>query len=453
VSALDEAFPAEPDVTAGRVQPNDELAEQSALGGMLLSPAAVDDVTAILRAEDYYRGRHQVIHEAIVDLRAAGEPVDAVSVGAHLLRNGQIARVGGHAYLHTLASSVPTAANAGYYARIVSEHAGRRRLIAFGTRTAQLGYETDGSDLAALVGAARIDLDGVLDVTAGDVTDINDVADAALEQIRGGRKVTPTPWADLNEVVDGWAPATFVAIGARPKVGKTLVTGQILREFVLRQRSLDGLAGIYFTHEMTGPRLYTRQLAGLARVSQTALRRGNLTPAEWDRISQADATLRSLPLVFEGASGWTPSQIVARVRQANRKRRVGMVAVDHIGLTKADKRRDGNRQMELSDAADTYLAAAHDLDCTFVICTQLNRGPTQRADSRPVPSDIRDTDRIEQNADLLLLLHRDIDKAPDRLFMAAPTNRDGEPALVELEFDGARAEVRDLPWTPSGAHA
>lgn len=446
MTALDEApgF----DEQGMRVPPNDELAERSVLGSMLLSASAIDDATAVIGAGDYYRPKHTLVHEAIVEMRAAGEPVDMTTVGAYLLRHGTIAQAGGLAYLHTLISDTPTAANAGYYARIVADFAGRRRLIEAGTRTVQLGFSADGGDLESLVGAAKAELDGVLDVGRGEVTDINTVADEALDRIQTGRKVTPTPWTDLNAVIDGWAPATFVVIGARPKVGKTLVTAQAMRDFVLRQRTLDGLAGIYFTHEMTGPRLYTRQLAGLARVSQTALRRGELTKAEWDRISQADGTLRQLPLYFEGASGWTPSQIIARTRQANRKTRIGMVAVDHIGLTKADKPRQGNRQMELSDAADAYLALAHDLDCTVVVASQLNRGPMQRADSRPVPSDLRDTDRLEQNADLVLLLHRDVDKAPDRLWMSAPTNRDGEQALVELEFDGARAEVRDATWSP-----
>lgn len=442
--------PAEPiDMPGARTQPNDEIAEQSVLGAMLLSPAAVDDVTAILGPDDYYRPRHSVIHEAILALRAAGEPADPTTVRGYLLRHGLIAQAGGAAYLHTVYAGTPTAANAVYYARIVAELAGQRRLIAVGTRTVQLGYAAEGGDLASLVGAAKAELDGVLDLGRGDVTDINTVADAALRQIQTGRKVTPTPWSELNDVIDGWAPATFVAVGARPSVGKTLVTAQALREFVLRQRSLDGLGGIYFTHEMSSERLYTRELAGLARVSQKAMQRAQVSPAEWERIQRADATLRSLPMVFEGASGWTPSQVVARARKANRKHRIGMIAIDHIGLSTADKPRP-NRQMELSDAADAYLALAHDLDCTVVVATQLNRGPMQRSDSRPVPSDIRDTDRIEQNADLVLLLHRDMDKAPDRMFMGVAKNRDGEQIAVELEFDGPRAEVRDVTWTPSG---
>lgn len=437
------------DHSTARTQPNDEIAEQSVLGAMLQSPDAVDDVTAIIGPGDYYRPRHALIHETILELRAEGEPADPTTVRSRLLRNGLIAQAGGAAYVATVYGSTPTAANATYYARIVAELAGQRRLIAAGTRTVQLGYAAEGSDLASLVGAARMELDSVLDLGRGDVTDINTVADAALRQIQTGRKVTPTPWSDLNEAIDGWAPSTFVAVGARPSVGKTLVTAQALREFVLRQRSLDGLGGIYFTHEMSSERLYVRELAGLARVSQKAMQRAQVTPEEWARIQRADATLRGLPLVFEGASGWTPSQVVARARKAHRKHRIGMVAIDHIGLTTADKPRP-NRQMELSDAADAYLALAHDLECTVVVATQLNRGPMQRSDSRPVPSDIRDTDRIEQNADLVLLLHRDMDKAPDRMLMGVAKNRDGEQVAIELEFDGPRAEVRDVTWTPSG---
>lgn len=447
-----ETIPPDPDdAPTGRVQPNDELAERSVLGSMLLSGSAIDDVSSAISAADYYRPKHALVHEAILDMRAAGEPVDMTTVGAYLLRHGLIGQAGGLAYLHTLVADTPTAANAGYYARIVAELAGQRRLIQAGTRAVQLGFSAEGGDLAALVGAAKAELDAVLDVGRGEVTDINTIADAALSQIQAGRKVTPTPWRDLNAAIDGWAPSTFVAIGARPSVGKTLVAAQALREYVMRQRSMDGLGGVYFTHEMSGERLYIRELAGLSGVDQKSLQRGELSAAEWDLVAKADGTLRQLPLFFEGASGWSPSQVVARARQANRKRRIGMVVVDHIGLTKADKPRP-NRQMELSDAADAYLALAHDLDCTVVVVTQLNRGPMQRADSRPVPSDIRDTDRIEQNADLVLLLHRDLEKAPDEMYMAVPKNRDGIQTNVQLKFAGAHAEVRDQEWTPYGNH-
>jgi replicative DNA helicase len=434
-----------------RTPPQDIPAEQSVLGGILLAPGVLDEVSTILDGRDFYQPRHETIYAAALALRNKREPVDAVSLSAHLQVSGDLATIGGPAYLHELLSSTPTAANAGYYAKIVRERAVLRRLVMAGTRVVQLGYAPDGGDVDATVAAAVSEVMAVGEsARSGTDRSLWDIADAALEQIDAGITCVPTPWAELNYLIEGWVDSTFVAVGARPGVGKTVVARQVSRSYAEAQVARDKRVAAYFTLEMSAERLYQRDLSGLAGVPLRAMRRANLTKDQWNAVAAADHHLRDLPMALVGASGMTARQIAARCRALHREHPLGMVTIDHIGLVRGETRGD-NRQAELSDAADVFLALAHELNVTLVAVTQLNRGVTQRADQRPVPSDIRDTDRIEQNADLVLMLHRDKDDHPDELHVAVPKNRDGSEGAFTLTFNGDQAKATSPNWSPSDA--
>jgi replicative DNA helicase len=212
----------------GRTPPHDLAAEQCVLGGMMLSKDAISDVLDVIKARDYYRPAHQVVHEVIMDLFGRGEPADAVTVAAELTRRGDIGRVGGAPYLHTLIASVPTAANAGYYARIVRERAILRRLVEVGTRIAQLGYVGDG-DADELVDRAEAEIYGVTDRRISeDYLALAEIMPGALDEIeaigsRGGSlSGVPTGFADLDALTNGLHPGQMIVIAARPAMGKAL---------------------------------------------------------------------------------------------------------------------------------------------------------------------------------------------------------------------------------------
>ncbi len=212
----------------GRTPPHDLAAEQCVLGGMMLSKDAISDVLDVIKARDYYRPAHQVVHEVIMDLFGRGEPADAVTVAAELTRRGDIGRVGGAPYLHTLIASVPTAANAGYYARIVRERAILRRLVEVGTRIAQLGYAGDG-DADELVDRAEAEIYGVTDRRVSeDYLPLAEIMPGALDEIeaigsRGGSlSGVPTGFADLDALTNGLHPGQMIVIAARPAMGKAL---------------------------------------------------------------------------------------------------------------------------------------------------------------------------------------------------------------------------------------
>ncbi|WP_448073968.1 replicative DNA helicase [Georgenia yuyongxinii] len=212
-----------------RTPPQDIAAEQSVLGGMLLSKDAIADVVEELRGNDFYRPAHEMVYEAILDLYGRGEPADAVTVAAELAKRGEIARVGGAPYLHTLISSVPTAANAGYYARIVREQAVLRRLVEAGTRIVQLGYSTDGGDVDDLVNSAQAEVYAVTERrTSEDYVPLRDTINLTMEEIehaanRGeGMTGVPTGFTDLDTLTNGLHGGQMIIIAARPAIGKAL---------------------------------------------------------------------------------------------------------------------------------------------------------------------------------------------------------------------------------------
>ncbi len=211
-----------------RTPPHDVAAEQCVLGGMLLSKDAISDVMETIRPDDHYRPAHQIVHEAILELYGRGEPADPVTVSDLLNKRGELARIGGPTYLHTLIASVPTAANAGYYARIVRERAILRRLVEVGTRIVQLGYSGDG-EADELVDRAQAEVYGVTERRVSeDYLSLSEIMPAALDEIEaigsrgGGMAGVPTGFADLDALTNGLHPGQMVVIAARPAVGKAL---------------------------------------------------------------------------------------------------------------------------------------------------------------------------------------------------------------------------------------
>jgi replicative DNA helicase len=218
-----------PSEDLGRTPPQDVAAEQSVLGGMMLSKDAIADVIESVRGKDFYRPAHEIVFDAVIDLYGRGEPADAVTVADELTKRGQLSRVGGAAYLHTLISSVPTAANAGYYARIVRERAVLRRLVEAGTRIVQLGYATAGGDVDEIVNTAQAEVYAVTERRASeDYLPLSEIIEGTIDEIeasshRGDGMIgVPTGFADLDRLTNGLHPGQMIIVAARPAIGKAL---------------------------------------------------------------------------------------------------------------------------------------------------------------------------------------------------------------------------------------
>lgn len=430
--------------------PRDVQAERAVLGSILTSTRALESVLDTgLRHRDFYVPTHELIYAAAAWLHAQRQPVDAMTVWAELVRRGVGNRVGGAAILAELTGAFVTPANADYYARIVAERAGFRRLVEAGTAIGQLGFRGEG-DLTDAQEAARLKLDEAASGTLAQITTFADVSEAAIDSI-GKEVFTPTPWADLNHVINGIAPARMMVVAARPATGKTVLGVQLGIHVAKGRKNHPPLGVGYYTFEMSGPRLYQRALAYASSVDLGKIIRGELSESEWSALMLADEWVRELPFVVTGAAGWTAADVVAHARATHRKHPLGLVVIDHIGRVKpGERRKGGNREQEVAESANQFLDLAHALDCTVLVVSQLNRGPAQRTDPRPVATDIRESDTLEQNADTVLLLYRDREDHPDEISILVAKNRDGVDGMsIDLTFEGPYSRITDRPWSPS----
>lgn len=404
--------PAEPEVPFDRTPPQDVAAEQSVLGGMLLSKDAIADVIEIVRATDFYRPAHALVFEAILDLYGRGDPADPVTLTASLTDAGTIGRVGGMAYLHDLVHAVPTAANAGYYARIVAERAVLRRLVEAGTRIVQLGYgaaAAAGRDVDDVVDLAQ---QAVYDVTerrvSEDFQSLADVLQPTLDEIeaigsQGGVMTgVPTGFADLDGLLNGLHPGQLIVVAGRPGLGKSAMSLDCARHAAIRH----GLASAIFSLEMSKVEIVMRVLAAESRVPLQVLRSGQLSDDDWTRLARRMGEISEAPLFLDDTPNMTLMEIRAKSRRLRQRHDLKLLVVDYLQLMTSPKRVE-SRQQEVSELSRGLKLLAKEIDCPVIAVAQLNRGPEQRNDKRPQLSDLRESGAIEQDSDVVILLHRE----------------------------------------------
>ena len=375
-----------------RTPPHDLAAEQCVLGGMLMSKDAISDVMEVIRPADHYRPAHQLVHEAILELYGRGEPADPVTVSDLLAKRGDLARVGGGTYLHTLMASVPTAANAGYYARIVRERAILRRLVEVGTRIVQLGYAGDG-DADELVDRAQAEIYGVTERrVAEDFLPLSEIMPGALDEIeaigsRGGVMTgVPTGFVDLDTLTNGLHPGQMVVIAARPAIGKSTLALDLARAAAIKHRQ----ATVMFSLEMSRNEITMRLLSAEARVPLQAMRTGQLGEDDWTRLARRMSEVVDAPLFIDDSPNMSMMEIRAKCRRLKQRHDLRLVIVDYLQLMTSPRRVE-NRQQEVSEMSRSLKLLAKEVNVPVVAISQLNRGPEQRNDKRPLLSDLRES--------------------------------------------------------------
>ena len=375
-----------------RTPPHDVAAEQCVLGGMLLSKDAISDVIEVIRPHDHYRPAHQVIHEVVLDLYGRGEPADAITVANELTRRGEIGRVGGAPYLHTLIASVPTAANAGYYARIVRERAILRRLVEAGTRIVQFGYAGD-AEADDLVDRAQAEVYAITDhrVTE-DYHSLADIMPGALDEIeaigsRGdGMTGVPTGFADFDSLTNGLHPGQMIVIAARPAVGKSTLALDFARAAAIK----NGLSTAFFSLEMGRNEITMRLLSAEAKVSLQTMRTGQMSDDDWARLARRMSEVADAPLFIDDSPNMSMMEIRSKCRRLKQRHDLRMVIIDYLQLMSSPKRVE-NRQQEVSEMSRSLKLLAKEIDVPVVALSQLNRGPEQRTDKKPLLSDLRES--------------------------------------------------------------
>jgi replicative DNA helicase len=430
-----------------RTPPQDIAAEQSVLGAMLLSKDAIADVVEVLRSGDFYRPAHQTVYDVVLDLYGRGEPADAVTVSAELAKNGDLARIGGGPYLHTLIAGVPTAANAGYYARIVRERAILRRLVEAGTRIVQMGYTSDGADADAAVDRAQAEVYSVTERRASeDYAPLADLVPATLEELdaisrRDGEMIgVPTGFSELDQLTHGLQPGQMVVVAARPAVGKSTIG--------LDAAIRHGKSAVIFSLEMSRNEITMRLLSAEASVPLHVMRSGIRQDSDWQKIARAMSKVSDAPLFIDDSPNMSMMEIRAKCRRLKQRHDLKLVIVDYLQLMSSGRRVE-SRQQEVAEFSRSMKLLAKELEVPVVAISQLNRGSEQRTDKRPQMSDLRESGAIEQDADIVMLLHREdmYDRESSRIGEAdliVAKHRNGPTGEVNLVFQGHYSRFADM---------
>lgn len=421
--------------------PQDIVAEQALVGAALLSPGSLTELVDAVRVDDFYRPAHATIWAACLDMFTGGEPVDAVTVAARLAVTGELLRVGGAPYLHTLISTVPTAANAGYYAEIVRRKSAQRRAVELGERIALMArsWPDDDDALVDRIEAETAALAGRYG-TAGGVVGLDAAVDEAFERLAGPVPPTvSTGLVDLDEILaGGMVPGDAYVIAARPGLGKSLVGANIAVNVAKSGRGV-----LVCSLEMRAAQITDRVLANEAGVELTALKRHRLNDFDWQLLRRARDRVRGVPLQILD----TPDLTMAQARRhgerlARRPAGLGLIVIDYVQLMPAVDPRVP-RQEQVAELSRGGKRLADHLGCPVILISQTNRRDGER--DIPTMGDLRESGALEADASAVMILRRPAE--PERvgeLDLHVVKNRHGREGVVTFAYSPCYSRVRSL---------
>jgi replicative DNA helicase len=404
-------YSSEGEVARIKMQPHSIEAEQSVLGGLLLSAEGWDAVAEVVVASDFYRTGHRLIYRQIAQLAEASEPVDVITVADKLQARGELDAAGGLPYLAELAQNTPSASNIRAYAQVVRERACLRKLIEAAQEIAESGFNPEGRTSDELVDQAerrimQIAEDGF---KAGGPRDVNPLLQSALVRIeelfQSGGDITglSTGFIELDRMTSGLQNSDLVIVAGRPSMGKTSFAMNLVEHAVLTQAKPI----LVFSMEMPADSLIIRMLASIGRIDSTRLRNGKLEQEDWPKLSAAVTKLKDVPLFIDDTPALTPTEVRSRARRVAREHGgLGMIMVDYLQLMQVAGSSEG-RTAEISEISRSLKAIAKEFKVPMVALSQLNRALEQRPNKRPVNSDLRESGAIEQDADVIMFIYRD----------------------------------------------
>ena len=439
----------------GRIPPQDVEAEKSLLGAMMLSDEAMAEILTIIRPDDFYENRHQIIFAAMAELYDQHKPIDLLTLTAKLKSQKKLKEVGGAPYLTELSNFVPAAAHAKAYAEIVEKASTRRKLIKAGNNIADKAYAED-ANVDDLVGEAERELFEVSDkIVKSDYVAMDQLLADALERIaelqknKGALRGLKTGFADLDKKTAGLQKGDLVIIGARPAMGKTTFAQNLAYNIA----NINKKGVLFFSMEMAANEIVDRMISDIADVDNWRMRTGNLSDEEFSRIGDALGEIDELPIYIDDTSAMTIAELRNKARRAMHDHGIGVVIVDYLQLMTGSDRYAGNRVQEVTEISRGLKILARELEIPVVALAQLSRNVTGREDPRPVLSDLRESGSIEQDADLVMFLHRvDYYKKPEEedtniTELLIRKHRHGAIGLIELYFDGEKSRFMSLDKT------
>ncbi|MFO0951153.1 MAG: replicative DNA helicase [Isosphaeraceae bacterium] len=425
---------------ADRQPPQKLEAEQGVLGSILLDNDVLHDVISELNVEDFYRDSHQVIYRAIRDMYDLGKGIDAITLSEELTRRGQFEQIGGADYLGEIIHSVPHAANARYYGQIVRQKSVSRQLIESANEILREGYSNNYTAEQLLEAAERRIFAIAEEQTSGDTVDLTDVVTRAMDRIAerstSNHAVTGlgTGFFELDEITGGFQPGQLVILAARPSMGKTAFALNICDNVSVELK----VPVLFVSLEMGQLELAERLLCARSRVDGHKLRTGqNIGTREMTLLGKGYEELRNSSMFIDDTPARNMLQITANARRLRMRHTIGLIVVDYIQLVDSEESRD-SRQEQIAKISRRLKTLAREMEVPVIALSQLNRAVENREDRRPRMADLRESGAIEQDADIVLLLHRpeyyDPNDQPGIAELIIAKNRNGATNTVKFAF-------------------
>ncbi|MEG2983921.1 MAG: replicative DNA helicase [Peptostreptococcaceae bacterium] len=432
-----------------RIPPHSVESEQSILGSILLDTEAIITVTETIRPGDFYKEAHKIIYECMIKLSNKGEPIDLITLTEELKRQGHLDDVGGITYITSLSTIVPTTSNVKYYADIVKEKSVLRKLIKASNDIINLGYDGGTKIEDVLDQAEKRIFDISQEKASDDFKSINlvlmDTYDLIEKLYTNKSDVTgiTTGFKDLNKKINGLQRTDLILLAARPAMGKTAFSLNLVQNAALKG---DASVAV-FSLEMSKEQLVQRMLSSQSHVELKKIKTGTLDENDWPRIIDAMSVLSNAKIHIDDTPGIKISELRSKCRKLKIEKGLDLILIDYLQLMEGEGNNE-SRQQEISKISRSLKIIAKELNCPVVALSQLSRAPEQRADHRPMLSDLRESGAIEQDADIVMFLYRDEYYHPDsekknigEVLIAK--NRHGETGAVELVWLGEVQKFAD----------
>jgi len=434
-----------------RIPPHNDDAEKSVLGSVILDKEALYEVLEILKAEDFYNDMHKEIYTSILELYRKSEPVDTLTVSEELKKRKSLEMVGGRAYIALLSTLVPSTSNAGQYAKIISEKAVLRRLINASSDIIEKGYQEKMESEEVLDFAERSifeiaqsrqtkDFELIKDVLWSNIAKIDE-----MSKLKGNLTGLTTGFIDLDAKTSGLQKSDLIMLAARPSMGKTAFALNIAQHAAIKGKAKVLIFSLEMSREQLGQRLLSME----SRIEMQKLKTGNLERQDWDQIHIAIDTFSKTSIYIDDTPGITAMEIKNKCRRLKAEKGLDLVVIDYLQLMSFEGRAE-SRQQEITAISRFLKQLAREMDCPVLVLSQLSRAPEQRADHRPILSDLRESGSIEQDADIVMFLYRDeyynpeTTEKPNICEVNIAKQRSGPTGSLELTWLGKYTRFNDL---------
>ena len=436
--------------TGVRIPPHSLESEESVLGAVLIDNEAINSAVERVQADDFYRAAHRAIFQAMLSLSDAREPVDVITLSQKLRSLGKLDEAGGIEYLSRLASAVPSAANIGYYAKVVKEMSLRRRIIHEASDIIEDAFKDSG------------DVENFLDTTEQRILNVSDyrisksfyrvgelVQDSIklVEQLYDRKEPitgAPTGFDRLDTMTAGFQPSDLIIIAARPSMGKTALALSICNHIGIHR----GLVAAFFSLEMSKEQIVLRMLCSEARVDNSKVRTGHLGERDFPKLVDAASRIAEAPIYIDDTAALTISELRAKARRLHRETPLSVLMVDYLQLMRSPAY-SNSREQEISDISRSLKALAKELKIPVIALSQLNRSVESRTDKRPIMSDLRESGAIEQDADVIMFIYRDEVYNPDSADKGAK-QRNGPTGTARVAFSSHLTRFDNLEERADG---